>query len=51
MIFTEQFKDSFGIASCASLALMDINLLLELKKYTIDSILNALFLLTRIGAI
>ena len=46
MIFSDQVKYSFGIAACASLALIVIYLLFELKKYTVDSILNALILIT-----
>ena len=51
MIFSDQVKFSFGIAACASLALIVIYLLFELKKYTIDSILNALILLTGTWAV
>ena len=51
MIFSDQVKNSFGIAACASLALIIIYLLFELKKYTIDSILNALILLTGTWAV
>ena len=46
MIFSDQVKYWFGIAACASLALIVIYILFELKKYAIDSILNALILIT-----
>ena len=46
MVFSDQVKMSNLIASCASLCLIVIYLVYELKKYLVDSILNALIIIT-----
>ena len=51
MIFSDQVKYSNGVAACASLLLMIIYLAYELKKYLVDSILNALILITGTWAV
>ena len=51
MIFSDQVKYANGVAACVSLLLMIIYLAYELKKYLIDSILNALILITGTWAV
>ena len=51
MIFSDQVKYSKGVAACISLLLMIIYLAYELKKYLVDSILNALILITGTWAV
>ena len=51
MIFSDQVKYSNGVAACVSLLLMIIYLAYELKKYLVDSILNALILITGTWAV
>ena len=51
MIFSDQVKMSNMVASCASLVFMVIYLIYELKKYLVDSILNALILITGTWAV
>ena len=51
MIFSDQVKMSNLIAACASLCLIVIYLLYELKKYLVDAILNALILITGTWAV
>ena len=51
MIFSDQVKYSKGVAACVSLLLMIIYLAYELKKYLVDSILNALILITGTWAV
>jgi solute carrier family 50 protein (sugar transporter) len=46
MIFSDQIKYSYLVASCVSLLLMVIYLIYELRKYLVDSILNALIIIT-----
>ena len=51
MIFSDQVKYSNLIAACASLCLIIIYLIYELKKYLVDSILNSLILITGTWAV
>ena len=51
MIFSDQVKYSKAVAACISLLLMIIYLAYELKKYLVDSILNALILITGTWAV
>ena len=51
MIFSDQVKYANLAASCKSLVLMVIYLIYELKKYLVDSILNALILITGTWAV
>ena len=51
MIFSDQVKYSNLIGACASLCLIVIYLIYELKKYLVDSILNALILITGTWAV
>ena len=51
MIFSDQVKYANLAASCISLVLMVIYLIYELKKYLVDSILNALILITGTWAV
>ena len=46
MIFSDQIKYAHFISACISLLMMAIYLIFELKKYLVDSILNALILIT-----
>jgi solute carrier family 50 protein (sugar transporter) len=46
MIFSDQVKICNGIGACASLILICIYLAYEIRKYTLDAILNALIILT-----
>jgi solute carrier family 50 protein (sugar transporter) len=51
MIFSDQIKYSYLVASCISLLLMVIYLIYELRKYLVDSILNALIIITGTWAV
>ena len=51
MIFSDQIKYSNLVASCVSLLLMLIYLVYELRKYLVDSILNALIIITGTWAV
>ena len=51
MIFSDQIKYSYLAASCISLLLMVIYLIYELRKYLVDSILNALIIITGTWAV
>jgi solute carrier family 50 protein (sugar transporter) len=51
MIFSDQIKYSYLVASCVSLLLMVIYLIYELRKYLVDSILNALIIITGTWAV
>jgi uncharacterized protein with PQ loop repeat len=51
MIFSDQIKYANMISACISLVLMVIYLIFELKKYLVDSILNALILITGTWAV
>ena len=51
MIFSDQIKYSYLIAACISLLLIVIYLIYELRKYLVDSILNALILITGTWAV
>ena len=51
MIFSDQIKYSYLVASCVSLHLMVIYLIYELRKYLVDSILNALIIITGTWAV
>ena len=51
MIFSDQIKYSNFIAACVSLLLMVIYLIFELRKYLVDSILNALIIITGTWAV
>ena len=51
MIFSDQVKYSFCAGAIASLCLMVIYLVYELKKYLVDTILNVLILITGTWAV
>ena len=51
MIFSDQVKYANMAAACVSLCLMVMYLIYELRKYLVDSILNALILITGTWAV